>query len=515
MKKASLYSMVLILSGIAFGCNEEAAKGLRTSCGDGVLGSDEICDGSLFANSVKVCPEGLVLRDESAFACTTTCGLDFSKACAAPKCGDGVLSGGEICDENKFKDGAKVCPKGMTELPNPEYRCTEMCTIDYAKACTAEGVICGDSRLDDVEVCDGNLFQPNAKQCPGDMVELPNPIYGCTDRCQVDYTNACISSICGDDKVTGLEACDGNLFANDAKVCPEGQKSLLDRDLFRCNNCMIDAHLACIPEDARMPALYISEIDIQSDGNNDNHFYIEIGNLGADTALDECRIAGVKLTEDNTLSDDYVFEYDLVKIAEKLGNTPNNSSNVLGICHETRSGWLKEQFNETSMTKEECDIFLNWGYAASEQCDEYCESIDWPDDCVKACTAFMDDIYNNYYKCLNTAEYILLDSACDFYIPSDETTISSVLNRTTYNPQKLWGIALVCGNSIHDMISLEYIEKGGERMCKVFSDLSSIVNTGDQIMTSGYLSCDSKTGLLSRQPRQTYGVAECGYCDVN
>ena len=516
MKKI-LFLGYLCMLFYTFGCSDETAKGQQTSCGDGILNNGEICDGSVFAEHVKVCPEGLVLRDESAFSCTATCGLDFSRACAAPSCGDGVLSGGEVCDGNFFKESAKFCPHGMHELPNPHFKCTEICMIDYTNACTSDGAICGDDKLNDAEVCDGELFQSDAKQCPSNMVELENPVFGCTDKCQLDFTNACISSICGDGRVTGSETCDGNLFADEARICPMGQKPLTDRDLFVCNTCMLDTSKACIPVDAKAPTLYFSEIDIlrETDQTKATHLYIEVGNLGADTVLDDCRLVGVSLEDGNTISDTFIFEYDLSQVDDRLGNTANDPTNILGICYEPIEGWLKTQFKEDSLTVQECDIYYNGARMAYKSCSSYCSDAGNDDsNCIAACINIFDIAGTEYANCLATASYVQLDSACNFYIPPEETSIFSVIDNTNQNPHNLWGIALICGNTIHDMIGLKDISIGGERMCTENKDLSTITATGNAIVESGYQSCDNN-GILSKQPHKTYGYARCGYCTAN
>ncbi len=502
----------LLISGIigftvsVLGCSEDSVKDPITICGNGTLDSDEICDGSIFANHVKVCPEGLVLKDESAFACTSTCGVDFSRACAAPSCGDGVLSGGEVCDGELFRDGVKVCPAGMTLLPHPEFKCTEICMVDYRNACTVESAICGDGKLDEVEICDGSLFQSESKRCPGDMIELAQPVYGCTDKCQIDYTNACISSICGDGKLTGAEICDGELFADGAKVCPEGKQPLTDRDLFSCNACLLDTSKACVPNDVNPPILYVSEISLLKE----SHLYIEIGNLGAKTTLDGCKLAGVNLDNDDIHKISYIFEYDLAQVIDSLANTAAEPTSVLGICYETTEGWLKKQFNDESMTENECNAFYKGAMAAYSSCYDYCENTENinQNECIGNCSQLFQNTYSAYADCISVANYMRLNELCKYYIPSTETSLGMLWNAN--NDNSLWGIALVCGNTIHDLIKLNGFNfHGGERWCKIDSDLSSIVATGDQIIKSGYQANNNSSVFNTNDDPPSYGYARC------
>ena len=82
MKQFKVCTAIAFLLFTAASCGDDSSSAcLTTTCGDGVLNGDEICDGSQFKEGVKVCPDGLVPKDVTAIKCTDTCGLDFSKAC--------------------------------------------------------------------------------------------------------------------------------------------------------------------------------------------------------------------------------------------------------------------------------------------------------------------------------------------------------------------------------------------------------------------------------------------------
>ena len=181
--KACTILAALVLS--AAGCSDDSSSsGIASLCGNNELNENEICDGTHFKDNAKVCPEGLILKDATAFECTQTCGLDFSKACAKPTCGDGEITAGEVCDQDKFREGVKVCPTGMEEVETPTWGCTQTCLLDITNACKVpdsssgtcepeEEPVCGDGKLTGREVCDGKLFVENVKACPPGQKKVP------------------------------------------------------------------------------------------------------------------------------------------------------------------------------------------------------------------------------------------------------------------------------------------------------------------------------------------------------
>ena len=633
---------------MAAGCSDDATEGLRTFCGDGALNEGEICDGTEFAEGAKVCPVGLVLKDEAAFACTSACGLDFTRACAAPSCGDGELSGAELCDGDKIRDGVKICPAGMEEVENPVWTCTNTCLIDISQACKlkeagtcnptddqcdkcenrcgngeldegeicdgekiaegadvcpagttamenpvfactdkcqldisnactpnepnlcgngeldegeicdgekiAEGadvcpagttakeepvfactdkcqldisnactpnelVKCGDGVLSGAEVCDGDKFAEGAKACPGDMVELAEPVYACTDKCQIDFTKACVSSICGDGKVTGQEACDGDKFAEGAKVCPGEQVAIANRDLFTCNDyCALDTMYACRDKTARDPELYISELRMINDETNTekvNHFYIEIGNLGVETTLNDCKLVGINLDpNDNTKIDSkYAFEYPLEGV---LGTSAIDTSAVLGICHEATDGWVKSHYNEETKTLTECLASYNYSLALYNSCILNCQGNENESECIAMwCSKDYEDAYK---QCVDEANYKFLDESCDINIPASDTNLNLTRTRSTYKSDKFWGIGIVCGGEIHDIIRVNDMPNsynGAVRYCEDSNNLATINATGNKILDPDRYYTYNASPIMAYSSPTSRDVAKCGYNVIN
>ena len=525
MKRCAFFGITLALACAAItACSNDATQQTSQLCGNNTLDDKEICDGTHFKDGSKICPEGLILIDENAFACTASCGLDFSKACAVPTCGDGMLNGSEVCDGELFADGAKACPGDFIELDNPIYTCTKTCQIDISKACRSNNTCaepekcpecedapqCGDDKLAQNELCDGDLFADGAKSCPGDMVELENPAYACTDKCQLDITQACVSSICGDKKVTGLEKCDGNLFADGAKACPTGYKPISGRDLFACDRCSIDALRACIPENENEPTLYFSEIRMQDDKSGFAHIYIEIGNLGYNTTLSDCKLLAVNLSSDKKSIDPKpVKEYSLPDI--ELGTSAKDPSQVFAICHEAKDGWIKAQYDEKS-TKEACDGIEASVQTAYDTCINNCPINNkiCEDACFKAYLAARELLY----KCQDKVEYRELDEACDMYIPASDATLTFSRTKSNYKNDKIWGLALSCGDNIYDIVKIaEITTAGAQRMCPK-ATLDSIQATGETIFE--YYQGNSYDSLFSNAEYfVTYNKAACGSIQIN
>ncbi len=258
---------VLLLSG----CSEKA----EYTCGNGVLESDEICDGSLFASELHVvCSNGMT-PNKMLLGCTAKCSLDASKACAS-SCGNGVIEGEEQCDG--------TIPPVMAGCTNPDMsklQCLNCRIVDNG-VCPSlipgnnPPVVnpqnkpdwfpenCGNGQLDEGELCDGELVREDAKQCPVNMKLMDNPSFKCLDSCRlVDVRNACEFApfvSCGNGVLNGGEECDGEAFSEDALNAIQcGKDEKLDVTKAVCNqNCQIES--ACVPRIANDVGLLISEV---------------------------------------------------------------------------------------------------------------------------------------------------------------------------------------------------------------------------------------------------------------
>jgi cysteine-rich repeat protein len=209
-------------------------------CGDGKRQPNEACDCGV-ANG-KYAFNGILatlLDTNNGELCgdlgsnAASCGWDCQTA--APRCGDGVVSGTEVCDggyedyAGYCGDAAKTgcntsadcpsgtaCKTGTQVCPQPDQRVHRSCrvnnpasTIDDATACTwgdwscSEPGFCGDGKVQSGEECDDG----DAKM-------------GNSTPCLKTATVKCRRNVCGDGFVNraGGEECDSG--ANNGKLTP-------------------------------------------------------------------------------------------------------------------------------------------------------------------------------------------------------------------------------------------------------------------------------------------------------
>ncbi|RHZ34362.1 hypothetical protein DYB31_013573, partial [Aphanomyces astaci] len=167
--------------------------------------ADPICSSCVKAQTPMCDTTAVSFGRQWSAGCTGAC---LSSACQADcnrRCGDGIKTSDEQCDDGNA---------------NNNDGCSTACQIEVGFACTTSDhalsscnlISCGDARLEGAETCDdGNIAN-------GD---------GCNSSCQVErgavctqphqLTKSLCSATCGDGvHALGLEGCDdGNLLAGD------------------------------------------------------------------------------------------------------------------------------------------------------------------------------------------------------------------------------------------------------------------------------------------------------------
>ena len=180
-------------------CDGQTVYGLSGSCGDGVVGVDEVCELGQVGSTTLTCDlvdpgDALGLRYETCNASCSGYEIPSESACVPFQCGNGVieLGSGEECD-----DGVLNGTYGF---------CGGNCTYDSA-------VYCGDGTLAGGEQCDcGALTTPlNARAYeadPGSCANV-NGIYNANPNAGCAWDCAGPAAYCGDNTINLGEVCDG------------------------------------------------------------------------------------------------------------------------------------------------------------------------------------------------------------------------------------------------------------------------------------------------------------------
>ena len=222
-----------------FGCSEDDGNSTSTSgnsCNNnGVLDAGEVCDGDKFVEGKRVCPEGKVLAEgktEADIKCSDKCALVTEGVCIDAEetktCGNKKLDEGEVCDGDKFAEGKRVCPEGKVLAEGKteaDITCSDKCALVTEGVCVdaEETKTCGNGKLDEGEVCDGDKFAEGKRVCPewAELVEGKTEAdITCTNKCTLDTREACHGDL--------LEKCDGTKYC----LCnPDGTDC-------SCEDCM-------------------------------------------------------------------------------------------------------------------------------------------------------------------------------------------------------------------------------------------------------------------------------------
>lgn len=189
-------------------CSGATVYGSSASCGDGVVGSSEVCEIGQLGGAATACTAASGLPGSRSQTCNSTCSGfvdDAAAACIVATCGDGVLNAGEECD-----DGSNNGAYGF---------CGQDCTYGTA-------FYCGDGLLAGGESCDcgapGNglsvsrAYQAGAGSCVG-----ANGDYSASPNASCAWDCSGPAAYCGDGVVDGGEVCDGEDLTWAGKLCAQ------------------------------------------------------------------------------------------------------------------------------------------------------------------------------------------------------------------------------------------------------------------------------------------------------
>lgn len=178
-----------------FTCTGTAPTVCTAKCGNHVLDQGEQCDDGNRTNG-DGCSSSCTA--ETGYLCTnapyTQAGPPLSASTCAPVCGDGVMLGGEQCDDSNTANGDG---------------CSSSCKLEQGFVCAGTPTQCRTS-------C-GDGIQAGSEQCDDGNTANGD---GCSSSCQLEQGYACTGKVCapvcGDSLITGSEQCDdGNAKSGD------------------------------------------------------------------------------------------------------------------------------------------------------------------------------------------------------------------------------------------------------------------------------------------------------------
>ena len=251
--------VILLLATLAWmGCSEDSdTKTSPAGCGNGVLDSGELCDGTLFASGARVCPASYSLvsgKTVNDIKCNTACALAIDGVCEpSALCGNGKLDGDEPCDGVLFAAGARECPSGQSLVSGKsenDITC-QGCRVVTSGVCEVKAV-CGNGVVDEGEACDGKAFGEGTRECPDgeSFLEGKSENDITCQGCRVVTSGVCAPSAkCGNSALDDGEVCDGDKFAENARQCPEGQvlaEGKTSADITCSASCAVVTSGACV-----------------------------------------------------------------------------------------------------------------------------------------------------------------------------------------------------------------------------------------------------------------------------
>ena len=166
-------------------------------CGNDVVDEGEYCDGFKFAkDALTKCADYDLYYSDGDMMCNH-CNPDFSKCIAENICGDGMVTGEELCDGDNFMLDAFDCSEWSIRFESGKVKCNRNCSIDYSDCVLKKEMadLCGNNHLEDQMESNGVKF--NSEECDGDLFlhDLDCSVWdarysagkvSCTDQCMIN-----------------------------------------------------------------------------------------------------------------------------------------------------------------------------------------------------------------------------------------------------------------------------------------------------------------------------------------
>lgn len=144
-------------------------------CGDGVRDGFEVCDGDDFGWRASTCAD--LGYESGELRCADDCSEIFYDDCIGSSCGNGILDDDEMCDEGSSPD---------TQCPYEEecLLCVECQLVPGTVRFCGDGVVDNDPG-EWWEACDGDALSPTLYAC--EELGYDGGELSCTEDCDVSY----------------------------------------------------------------------------------------------------------------------------------------------------------------------------------------------------------------------------------------------------------------------------------------------------------------------------------------
>ncbi|MBQ9394215.1 MAG: trypsin-like serine protease [Proteobacteria bacterium] len=203
-------------------------------CGDGIVNGTEVCDKTKFADNKTACNEIFPqLYGSGNVKCTNSCAYDTSGC--VKWCGNGQIDDkiGEVCDGDKF--GTDTCETLMGVGSTGKLKCINNCLGVDTSGCSKPST-CGNGTVDSDEECDGDKFKDDKNSCGDWKSSYNSGTLSCNSNCTVN-TSACKTvPVCGNSKLEDGEKCDGTKFSGNRTSCKTLFPELYSSGTVKCTD---------------------------------------------------------------------------------------------------------------------------------------------------------------------------------------------------------------------------------------------------------------------------------------
>ncbi len=211
IKKSAVFGAIVLGALVCTACTFDTsgleAPANNASCGNGVIETGEACDGAALDGNTCV---GLGF-DGGVLTCRADCGGFDTSRCegAGPVCGDGAITGAEVCDGTNL-GGHNCVSRGFL---SGVLACAADCLAFDTSGCEGTGPVCGNGVIEGTEVCDGANLDDQTCVTQGFL----SGVLACAGNCLAFDASGCVGPGCGNGVIEGDELCDG--AALDGQTC--------------------------------------------------------------------------------------------------------------------------------------------------------------------------------------------------------------------------------------------------------------------------------------------------------